>query len=606
MSFGKKFLLFFRKNKATMSTRQIDFFVGDCFPFCPQQEDLGGSEVSLVKLSELFSNEYNFKVRIFINQESFGDERVVNNVEYLHSSRLTDTFTFDIVILWRYCGIDLYIKFCSLYTRLNCNLLCIDCHDDMNAFHLRDPSKLHKLEKETNCVFLLKSNYHKQMNCIKDLSVSTFVCPNGVDKNLFKLKDNLIIRQMNRFCYTSSYDRGLKELLLYSWRQIKRLLPDAELHVYYGMSHFCDQKLKNEITFLLENTPGVFDHGRVSSKDISIEKQTSTFWLYPSHSQTEIDCINLSESLNAGCIPIISEIAVLKERYGVHVSGDPLTRNFHDLFASTCVKMAKLNGTELEKIRNDLNEKTIENGFPFTWPEVAMKWTRMFFSQSQQKSTLCDLMTKYYTDKCPNDHNYSYYYYHMFAGRELTVLNVFEMGIGHSNTSFTCNMSHINNYQIGSSLKAWREFFPNATIYGADINDDAIMDAKSDRILTFKINQLNADDLQQAFRFLPQFDLIVDDGYHDYNANVCMFENSVKNLKEGTGIYVIEDVRSQDLPKFIIKIKEWKVSFPKLIFRILNVPVKKKNVFPENYILIIGYRSSFSKQCEAMLDTICV
>ena len=182
-----------------MSTRQIDFFVGDCFPFCPQQEDLGGSEVSLVKLSELFSNEYNFKVRIFINQESFGDERVVNNVEYLHSSRLTDTFTFDIVILWRYCGIDLYIKFCSLYTRLNCNLLCIDCHDDMNAFHLRDPSKLHKLEKETNCVFLLKSNYHKQMNCIKDLSVSTFVCPNGVDKNLFKLKDNLIIRQMNRF-----------------------------------------------------------------------------------------------------------------------------------------------------------------------------------------------------------------------------------------------------------------------------------------------------------------------------------------------------------------------------------------------------------------------
>lgn len=589
-----------------MSTRQIDFFVGDCFPFCPRQEDLGGSETSLVKLSELFSNEYNFKVRIFINEESFGNERVVNNVEYVHSSRLTDTFKFDIVILWRYCGINLYINFCSLYTRLNCNLICIDCQDDINVFHIRDPSKLLKLEKEPNCVFFLKSNYHKQMNCLKNLNLSTFVCPNGVDKDLFKLKDKVITRQINRFCYTASYDRGLKELLLYSWRQIKRSLPDAELHVYYGMSHLCDQKLKNEITFLLANTPGVYDHGRVSSNDISIEKQTSTFWLYPSHSQTETDCINLSESIVAGCIPIISEIAVLKERYGVHVSGDPLKRDFHDMYALTCVKMAKLDGTELEKIRNELNEKTIENKLQLTWPEVALKWTTMFFLQSQEKSTLCDLMTKYYTDKCPNHHNYSYYYYHMFAGREATVLNVFEMGIGHSNISFTCNMSHINNYQIGSSLKAWREFFPNATIYGADIHMDAVREAKSDRIVTFQINQLNADDLQQAFHFLPDFDLIVDDGYHDYNANVCMFENSVKNLKENTGIYVIEDVRSQDLPKFIVKIKEWEFSFPKLIFRLLNVPLKKKKNPLENYIVIIGFQSSFSKQCKVMLDSICV
>jgi len=589
-----------------MLNRQVDFFVGDCFPFCPQQKDLGGSEVSLVKLSELFSNEYNYKVRIFINRDSFGDERIVNNVEYVHSSRLTDTLKFDIVILWRYCGIDLYIKFCSLHTILNCNLLCIDFHDNMNAFHMNDPSKLHKLEKETNCIFLLKSNYHRQMDFIKNLCVSTFVCPNGVDKEMFELKDNKINRQINRFCYTSSYDRGLKELLLYSWRQIKRLLPNAELHVYYGMSHLCDETLKNEITFLLENTPGVFEHGRVSNKDISIEKQTSAFWLYPSHSQTEIDCINHCESLIAGCIPIISEIAVLQERYGIHVSGDPLTRNFHNLFASMCVKMAKLDANELQKIRNDLNEKTIANGLPLTWPDVALKWTNMFLLQSQEKTTLCDLMTKYYTDKCPNDHNYSYYYYNMFAGREAKVLNVFEMGIGHSNTSFTCNMSHLNNYQVGSSLKAWREFFPNATIYGADINEDAVTEAKSDRIKTFKINQLNADDLQQAFHFLPDFDFIVDDGYHDFNANVSMFENSVKNLKEGTGVYVIEDVRPQDLPRFIVKIKEWENLFPKLIFRLLNVPLKKKKNLSENYIVVIVFKSSLSKQCEVMLNSICV
>jgi hypothetical protein len=591
-----------------MFNRQVDFFVGDCFPFCPEQKDLGGSEVSLVKLSEIFSNKYNFKVRVFIHRDSFGDERTVNNVEYVHSSRITENIKFDIVILWRYCGIDLYINYCSLHTTLNCNLLCIDCHDNLNAFHLNNPSKLFKFENEKNCIFLLKSNYHTQMNFIKNLNVPTFVCPNGVDKELYKLQDNSCTRKTNRFCYTSSYDRGLKELLLFSWRQIKRLVPEAELHVYYGMSYLYDQKLKNELTFLLANTPGVYDHGRASSKEISIEKQTSTFWLYPSHSQTEIDCINVRESLISGCIPIISEIAVLKERDGVHVSGDPMTRTFHDLFALTCVKMAKLDASELQKISQEFYNTTIKsNTLSFTWHDVALKWIKMFFLQTQEKSTLCELMTKYYTDKCPNDHNYSYYYYHMFFRREATVHNVFEMGIGHSNISFTCNMSHIKNYQIGSSLKAWREFFPNATIYGADINAEAVNEAKSDRIVTFEINQLNGIDLQQAFRFLPDFDLIIDDGYHDFNANVCMFENCIKNLKKETGIYVIEDVRLKDLPKFIEKIKEWQNLFPKLIFRVINIPRKKNIVIDsENYIIIIGFESSFSEHCKVLLDAVCV
>ena len=39
------------------------------------------------------------------------------------------------------------------------------------------------------------------------------------------------------------------------------------------------------------------------------------------------------------------------------------------------------------------------------------------------------------------------------------------------------------------------------------------------------------------------FDLIIDDGIHDYKGNVNFFENSIQYLKKG-GLYIIEDVNN--------------------------------------------------------------
>ena len=86
------------------------------------------------------------------------------------------------------------------------------------------------------------------------------------------------------------------------------------------------------------------------------------------------------------------------------------------------------------------------------------------------------------------------------------------------------------------------------------------------------------------------FDIIIEDGLHEYNANVCFFENSIHKLN-ANGYFIIEDINLHTLNLFKPKIKEWKSKYPYLHFTILRIPsevnkddnnlivVKKGNMF---------------------------
>ena len=49
---------------------------------------------------------------------------------------------------------------------------------------------------------------------------------------------------------------------------------------------------------------------------------------------------------------------------------------------------------------------------------------------------------------------------------------MFELGIGTNNKELLSHMQ--SEFKPGSSLRAWQEYFPNANIYGADIDSDII------------------------------------------------------------------------------------------------------------------------------------
>jgi SAM-dependent methyltransferase len=183
---------------------------------------------------------------------------------------------------------------------------------------------------------------------------------------------------------------------------------------------------------------------------------------------------------------------------------------------------------------------------------------------------LCSIMEKHGSDKgsltMRNRHNYTTLYYELLKSWRLRELRVFELGLGTNFTDVKSNMG--SNGKPGASLRGWAEFFPNARIFGADIDKRVLF--QEDRIQTFYCDQLDPVAIKGMWlqKDLKEgFDLIVEDGLHEYAANVCFFENSIRKLKPG-GIYSIEDIRSQDLALFVKKLNEWRSTYTDFSFHL--------------------------------------
>jgi len=184
-----------------------------------------------------------------------------------------------------------------------------------------------------------------------------------------------------------------------------------------------------------------------------------------------------------------------------------------------------------------------------------------------QKDNLTTIMNKYGSDKGNGHHNYTLFYETLFKRHEK--LSLFELGIGTNNINVPSNMGI--NGKPGASLYAWREYFPNAMIYGADIDKNILFE--SNRIKTFYCNQTDKEIIKNMWDSIPeQFDLIIEDGLHTFEANVCFFENSIHKLKKN-GYYIIEDIHRSELSLFEKQVKIWEINFPYLEFKIMDIPL---------------------------------
>ncbi len=174
---------------------------------------------------------------------------------------------------------------------------------------------------------------------------------------------------------------------------------------------------------------------------------------------------------------------------------------------------------------------------------------------------LCRIIQKHNSDKGGEGyvrHQYTKYYYNLFNSVKNDTLRIFEMGVGtYNNTPY--NMGP--NCNPGASLKAWSEFFPNSKIYGADIDSTILFE--TNRIKTFYCNQLDKISVSSLWGFedlQEEFDIIIDDGCHEIDANVIFFENSIHKLKKN-GFYIIEDTLPEYETYWITKLNEWKQTF---------------------------------------------
>lgn len=146
--------------------------------------------------------------------------------------------------------------------------------------------------------------------------------------------------------------------------------------------------------------------------------------------------------------------------------------------------------------------------------------------------TIDDLAVKHGTDKSSTAHWYTRHYERIFGPSRMEINSVCEVGIG-----------------SGDSLRMWRDYFPNAIIYGVD------MDHKEDmgtRIDILECEQTNCEVLRDKFHD-KHLEVIVEDASHDPDKSIKTLDCLWPTLGY-KGWYVIEDMCMESFP---VMIGEW-------------------------------------------------
>jgi glycosyltransferase involved in cell wall biosynthesis len=324
----------------------------------PEDKSLGGSEQAIVNL-------VNNWVKLGKKVAVYGEvpEKTFNGVDYIDWKKFPFEATHNIVILWR-----LYGLWCGGPFPLKAKKIWLDCHDNFLGHFPEGWKRWGNVVQKV----LFKSNYHKDefetRNKCKLPKERYEIIPNGIRINEFKENKENTVRNPYRFCYCSCYTRGLAEILQFVWPVIYNFEPRAELHVYYGMNNIKDDNTKKFFLSLLSQ-PGVMDHGRQPLDLIVREKQLSSFHLYLSKSEQEIDCISIRESLVTGCIPILSTFGVFKDREGVHL--EVIDKDVKS-YQNAAVKILQMMDQQDKLI--GYREKIKSSPLIISWENIAKKW----------------------------------------------------------------------------------------------------------------------------------------------------------------------------------------------------------------------------------------
>lgn len=145
---------------------------------------------------------------------------------------------------------------------------------------------------------------------------------------------------------------------------------------------------------------------------------------------------------------------------------------------------------------------------------------------------LSKLFDKYGTDK--GHWGYTPYYAALMGPKRFNVRRVLEVGI--------CGYRDIPNNVVGASLFVWKDFFPNAEIFGID-NDERFIFHDQERIHTRLCNAYAPDSLHACLVDMggERFDMIVDDAVHDPKEQIQLLNQLSEWMIPG-GNYFMEDV----------------------------------------------------------------
>lgn len=156
----------------------------------------------------------------------------------------------------------------------------------------------------------------------------------------------------------------------------------------------------------------------------------------------------------------------------------------------------------------------------------------------ETKIRISELFNKYGSDKCLH-HAYEMVYDGVFASfQDHLPLDILEVGV-----------------QFGGSLMALKDYFKNAKVTGIDIEDTRRWKRPDVEMLIMDVKNYKSD---------RQFDIIIDDGSHDYKDWFWVAQNLSSSLKP-RGILIVEDTTIEGATKGIKELSLGKEFFVSIL-----------------------------------------
>jgi len=333
-------------------------------PDTVKKTGIGGSELMLMEQAKRFAK-MGHKVRVY---NSCGTEGVYEGVSYQLTERYQNLVC-DVLVVSRRADMlgDQY--------NISAKLKLLWVHD---IYAIRATNEL--LLKADRILAL--SEWHKQ-NLINYHDLNTehiIVTRNGIDLNRF----NKNIKRDQFKCINSSSPDRSWPILLDIWPEIKKQVPQATLHLYYGFKNWefsaqhdqLQMDLINRLKQQIKNLAslGVVFHDRVNQEDLAKEFLSAGALLYPTWF-TETSNISGMEAQAAGLRYISSSIAALNETVGnrgILLDGVWTDKSYQDKFVEETVKALKNNdNSDRLKLQKYAQEH-------FGLDQLAKDWENLF------------------------------------------------------------------------------------------------------------------------------------------------------------------------------------------------------------------------------------
>lgn len=306
-------------------------------PETVQKTGIGGSELMMIHQAKNLAA-LGHQVKVY---NSCGNgEGIYDGVEYLNLNKYRD-LSCDILIVSRFAPL-LGDEF-----NVNAHLKLLWLHDVCAI------GATNELLLKADRILCL-SNWHKE-NVVKVHNLNPeqiIVTRNGIDLTRFANKD--IKRDQYKCVNSSSPDRSWP-VLLEIWPEIKKQVPNASLHLYYGFFNWKKsaqhdslqmdliQRLENRIEEL--KPLDVVFHDRICQDKLANEFLSAGAWLHSTWFQ-ETSCISAMEIQAAGLHPITSSIGALNETIldkSCLIDGDWTSKEYQDKFIKKTVEALTCN-----------------------------------------------------------------------------------------------------------------------------------------------------------------------------------------------------------------------------------------------------------------------